>query len=380
VNPLPFGSPLADYDRQAAEMLAGWTAGDEAAVRFVRHRHPRFLDERVPWIPRQISEEELRASAFDHDDARLAIARGYSFLDWASLAGWVEAARSPDSPVARFESAVEAVVNGDVKTLDRLLGHDPDLVHARSTLVTCKDPPSHRATLLHYVAANGVEDFRQKTPPNAVEIATVLLGAGAEPDALADMYGTRCTTLNMLVSSAHPAQAGLQIPLAETLLDFGADVEGRGSGSPLLTALAFGYLDTAEALARRGARVDRLAAAAGLGRVDLARTFLPIGDAHERHVALALAAQHGHTAIVSLLLDAGEDPNRYNPVGNHAHSTPLHQAAWSGHLDTVRLLVERGARADIGDMVWNSTPLRWAEFGGRTEVADYLRSLNARRK
>jgi uncharacterized protein (TIGR02246 family) len=51
--------------------------------------------------------------------------------------------------------------------------------------------------------------------------------------------------------------------------------------------------------------------------------------------------------IVRLLLDAGEDPNRYNPDGLHSHSTPLHQAALAGHDAVVRLLVERGARLDI---------------------------------
>ena len=89
------------------------------------------------------------------------------------------------------------------------------------------------------MAANGVEGHRQKTPPNAVEIARVLLEAGAEPDALADMYGGQHTTMSMLVSSSHPALAGLQVALAETLLDFGASVDARGNGhwtSPLLTA------------------------------------------------------------------------------------------------------------------------------------------------
>ena len=44
-----------------------------------------------------------------------------------------------------------------------------------------------------------------------------------------------------------------------------------------------------------------------------------------------------------MLLNAGEDPSRYNPVGCHAHSTPLHQAALAGHIGVVRLLVQRGA-------------------------------------
>ena len=77
-----------------------------------------------------------------------------------------------------------------------------------------------------------------------------------------------------------------------------------------------------------------------------------------------------------VLLDAGEDPNRYNPEGNHAHSTPLHQAVWSGHLDTVRLLVDRGARLDIRDTIWDGTPPRWAEFGACTQIAEYLRAAS----
>jgi hypothetical protein len=280
-------------------------------------------------------------------------------------------ARAP-TRLARFETAVEAVINGDLGELEHLVAEHPRLVHERSAL-------AHRATLLHYLAANGVEDRRQKTPANAVAVARLLLEAGAEPDALADMYDGQYPTLSMLVSSAHPAQAGLQVALVDTLLDHGAAVEGRGSGlwiSPLMTALAFGYLDAAQALVRRGARVESLAAAAGLGLFDEARRMLPSADALTRHRALALAAQHGHTSVLELLLDAGEDPNRYNPEGNHAHSTPLHQAVWSNHLDTVRLLVERGARLDLRDTVHHGTPLGWAEFGRRAEIAAYLHGLS----
>ena len=271
----------------------------------------------------------------------------------------------------RFEAAVDAVVSGDLELLRSMIDEDPDLVRARSAR-------EHHATLLHYVAANGVEDSRQKTPPNAVEIAKLLLERGAEPDALAVMYDNRCTTMSMLVSSVHPARAGLQVKLAETLVDYGAAPEGPGTNwqSAVLTALAFGYRDTAEALVRRGARANTLAATAGLGRLDEAVALLPAADARERHIALALAAQHGHAAVVRMLLDAGEDPNRFNPDGYHAHSTPLHQAVWAGHLDVVRLLVEHGARLDIEDTVYRATPMGWAEYGQKTEIAGYLRSLS----
>jgi hypothetical protein len=106
--------------------------------------------------------------------------------------------------------------------------------------------------------------------------------------------------------------------------------------------------------------------------------LLPGASTEERHRALALAAQNGFAGIVRLLLDAGEDPNRNNPKQNHSHSTPLHQAVWSGHMDVVRLLVERGACLDIKDTIWHGTPLGWAEYGGRKEIAEFLRAQQNR--
>lgn len=380
VTPLPFRAGLAEYRQQADGLLEAWRAGDAGAIEVFRHKLPRFLSAEIPWLPRPLSDEDIRNTPLDGADAQLALARWYDFESWPRLEEHVAAVGGEGSPVARFEAAVEAVVDGDLAALASLLRDDPGLVRARSARVTHFDPPVHRATLLHYVAANGVEDYRQRTPPNAVAVAQALLTAGAEVDALADMYGGQCTTMSMLVSSGHPAAAGLQVALVETLLDFGAAVDGRGAGdwtSPLMTALAFGYRDAAEALAGRGARVDSLAAAAGLGRLEDARRRLATAARDDRHRALALAAQHGHAEVVRLLLDAGEDPDRFNPKGNHGHSTPLHQASLSGHLEVVRLLVERGARLDIRDTIYGSTPLGWAVYGGQTAVAEHLRTRGA---
>ena len=328
----------------------------------------------------ELLQADRGAAPFDPGDARHSLARRYEFRDWPALAAYVESVADKDSAAYRFESAVEAVIEGDLPKLRSLLAQDPHLVHARSARITSLDPPVHGATLLHYVAANGVEGYRQKTPANAVEIARALLEAGADPDAMADMYGGQYTTMPMLVSSSHPADAGLQVALVDVLADFGASVEPRGSqlwGSPLLTALAFGYLDAAEALVRRGAQISNLAAAAGLGRADIAARLLPGADAETRHRALALAAQNGQAETAGLLLDAGEDPNRYNPQGNHPHSTPLHQAALGGHAAVVHLLVERGARLDIKDTGYHGTPLDWAIHGKQEEIAAYLRNRSA---
>ena len=375
---LSYDAPLSDYEQQAQELLAGYRARDGRALALLRDLHPRFRHEHVNWLARDASDEEVAAAGFDLGDARLAVARGYSFADWGALADWVEAVGRRED-VFGFESAVEAVIDGDLTALERLLARDPELVYARSTRRTCFDPPVHRATLLHYVGANGLEGHRQRTPPDAPEIARTLLETGAEADALAGFYGIECATLSLLASSSHPAEAGVQGVLVEILLDHGAAIEGRGEkwGSPLATALLFGCMDAAETLVGRGARIDSVSIAAGLGRTDDVDRLLPAADAASRHLALALAAQLGHADVVRQLLDAGEDPDRYNPEGGHAHTTPLHQAALAGHLDVVRLLAERGARRDIEDKIYSSTPLGWARHAGRQETEEYLRSLEA---
>src|SRR4051794_637922 len=103
-----------------------------------------------------------------------------------------------------FEAAVQPVASRGMATLATLIRQRSGLVRGRSA----REP---RATLLHYVAANGVEDYRQRTPKNAVEVARFLLESGAEVDALADTYGRNWwqTTMNPLVSSSHPAAAAL---------------------------------------------------------------------------------------------------------------------------------------------------------------------------
>jgi ankyrin repeat protein len=235
-----------------------------------------------------------------------------------------------------FEAAVEAVIAGDIPTLEKLLADDPGLIRARST-------QKHRATLLHYVSANGVEDIRQKTPPNAVEVAKVLLDAGAVVDALADAYG-RGATLGLVASSVHPLRAGVQIPLLELLLERGAAVDGpAGTWQPLIAALANGRAKAAEFLASRGAKLD-LEGAAGVGRLDVVKSFFnedgslkSVATKEQIDSGFGWACEYGRTEVVRFLLDRGVD------LRSQAHGqTGLHWAVVGGQLETIGLLLERG--------------------------------------
>lgn len=171
LNELPTRARLAEYEKQARELVEGHKLGDPESIWRIKTDHPRF---------REMSDSEVRSTTFALADAQLIVARRNYFESWLDLAQYVEAVSQESSPVSHFESAVDAIVDGDVATLERLLRANPDLIRARSTR-------RHHATLLHYVGANGTE--KQRTPSNAVEIAKILLDAGAEVNAVGEMYG-----------------------------------------------------------------------------------------------------------------------------------------------------------------------------------------------
>ena len=154
-------------------------------------------------------------------------------------------------------------------TLRQLLAAHPGLARERSTR-------EHHSTLLHYVSANGVEDFRQKTPKNIVEITNLLLDAGADVDAQSDAYGGGCTTLGLVATSVHPEKAGVQIALLRTLLDRGANLLHPSAGgnrqSVVHGCIANGQPAAARFLADLGAPLD-LESAAAVGRLDVLQSF-----------------------------------------------------------------------------------------------------------
>jgi Ankyrin repeats (3 copies) len=257
-----------------------------------------------------------------------------------------------------FRRAVDLLDAGDVGGLRPHLCSHPGLVHQR--VIFEGGNYFQNPALLEFVAENPIR--HGTLPANIVEVARVILDAGAKNDKT--MLNA---TLGLVCSGCVPRQCGVQIPLIDLLCELGADPNSAMPG-------ALGESEAAHALLRRGARVD-LPVVSALGRLEEARRLLPSASSEDRHRAFALAAQFGHTEIVRLLLDAGEDPSRYNPPGFHAHSTPLHQAALAGHAEIVRLLVELGARVDVKDTMWQATPADWAEHGSKTEIANYLRGI-----
>src|SRR4030095_1735680 len=159
-NELPTHPNLEQYEQQAITFLNAYNTGDSNSLELIRDFHSL---ERTPtqeelrlWTSqrlRRLKGAEDQSESFTIDDARALIADSHCFEDWNAFARYIDEINTPGSSISTFESAVDAVVSGDVVKLRQLLNDNPQLIRARSAR-------EHGARLLHYVSANGVEDFR----------------------------------------------------------------------------------------------------------------------------------------------------------------------------------------------------------------------------
>ncbi|HVS98225.1 MAG TPA: ankyrin repeat domain-containing protein [Puia sp.] len=345
---LPVIAGVKEYRRQAEELFAAYMSGDPGVRVLIDEHHPRL---------RRLSAGEENHAAVTVADIQLAMADWYCLESWPHLEEWAQEACSPGSRVSSFEAAADAILSGDTANLGALLRLYPSLVRLRSMR-------RHHATLLHYIAANGVEYDREQYPKNAVELLDLLLAAGANVDATADMYGGGATTIGLVATSIHPAKAGVLIPLLDRLIAAGAaldmpDVTGNQQYI-VNSCLANGRPEAAAYLSRRGAYLD-LEGAAGVGRLDIVETYFQTDGALKRiatrsqmGAALNWASEYGHSAVVNYLMDRGADPAE-SIDGMHA----LHMALLGGHLDTIRLLIKRGAPLEARNR-YGGTPLGMA--------------------
>ena len=293
---------------------------------------------------------------------------------------------------ARFLPAVAAVNSGDLETFKALLRQDPALATARSSC-------SH-TTLLNCVALDG------KGKPNNVEMARVLIEAGAELD-------------DALVAAASMDNRAV----AEVLLNQGARIDGKGTEPdgnaawmPLEEALYWNSREVLALLLERGAAARNLRIAAGLGRTDLIENFFdadgslkpqagrinwPWGglaviarsnfdEAGKRGLAdrvnswsqdrqgiinnaFVYACMHGRIDATRLLLRRGAELNVV-PGGFDYAATGLHYAALNGHRAMVEFLLQQGADREVKDTKVGSNAAGWAEHGGHVRLRDLLNS------
>ncbi|KAJ4319579.1 hypothetical protein N0V84_006309 [Fusarium piperis] len=182
----------------------------------------------------------------------------------------------------------------------------------------------------------------------------------------------------------HAAERGFT-ECVEVLVKHGADLHMTDDSgfSPFLWAVVAGQEGTATGLLLMGADANSFSAdgksaltwAANLGWSTTAKMLVEhdasmVSDnqnTQQQTLPLEEAAASGDLATVRLLLEYGEDPNRRGRDGWSA----IHWAAEEGHLEIVRLLLNAGANPNAVSS-YGTSPLHCAANGGHVSIVSFL--------
>jgi len=162
-------------------------------------------------------------------------------------------------------------------------------------------------------------------------------------------------------------------PLAELFLENGADpnLAGADGKTPYAIAVREGNTPLASLLLAHGAKADSASAAdrfIGACRRGDSETALDVVRSHpdilkttasEHEQILYSAIVQNRVEAVKVMAQAGFD---LNAVGNRGASA-LHYAAWHGHVEMVRFLIEYHLPLNARDAVYSTSPLAWAAHG-----------------
>jgi ankyrin repeat protein len=291
----------------------------------------------------------------------LAVARRSDAADKETIVALLDRDRI-DDPSMR--AAVKAVQTGDTARLARLLDAEPRLLRERAL-----GPEAYRKAtrnqyfrdpkLFWFIANNPT--LKRRMPDNMVEDAETMIARGVEQ---ADLD----YALELVMTSAMARAQGLQAPLVRCLVQAGA----VASAHAIDMTLGHWELEPVRLLLENGQPMTAPIAAA-FGATDRLPALLASATPDEVQRALGLAVINRQTEAARLALDAGADPNGFLPV--HTHSLPLHQAALDENLALMELLIARGARTDVPDTLWGSTPLGWAIHQNKAKARAWLESL-----
>lgn len=119
--------------------------------------------------------------------------------------------------------------------------------------------------------------------------------------------------------------------------------------------------------------------AASFGKIEIVQFLVSAGVDINRRGGIAdaapmhEAASEGHIRIVEYLLSKGAGMDVSDPQRN-----PLFSAIYGGHLEIVKLMVDRGIDVHVqytGGTMKGMDALEFARERGETEIADYLEAI-----
>jgi hypothetical protein len=260
-----------------------------------------------------------------------------------------------------FAAAVAAIHAGDLDGLKGLLDAHPDLLGRRSAEPDCYPKDYFRDPKLIWFVANN-PDLMSEVPVNIAEITGEMTRRGVVK---ADLD----YTLELAMSSSPAPWRDRQPALLQALLDAGA----TPTPEAVLMTLGHGQREPVRQMLRRGLALTA-PIAAGLGQTEALSGLLAEASQADKQAALSMAVMNGEHEAARLSLAAGADPNARMVV--HRHCMPAHSAVSRDDAAMLKLLMERGARLDVIDTSWNSTPVGWARFLKKLKVQAFLASLD----
>lgn len=176
-------------------MWQGVRSGNEAVLQEIRNNH---------WSHLGRPTADLVRIGLTEEDCMQAIANEFGFRRWSEVAHM-------NVPYdMQFESVVNAILGGRMTEVEKYVSQNGDLINKKSSY-------GHKASLLHYSVSNGVELWRQQVPSNLPEIVGYLIRKGANKQAKMLVYGGEYTASELLLSSAHPRDAGILEDLRKLL-------------------------------------------------------------------------------------------------------------------------------------------------------------------
>ncbi|KAJ5438537.1 uncharacterized protein N7458_009535 [Penicillium daleae] len=248
-------------------------------------------------------------------------------------------------------------------TIPIFVAHDPALV-AELTDVEILDD------IVQWARAHKGEEFvrmiEEKGPPEAKSASLLvasregdiddvkrLIREGANPDYREPVWGRSALSQAAEYDETAVVSHLLKNGVDPDMLDINgcADSQNNEGNTPLMWAIRNGHFGPFCALLEHGADPSKAA------------------DDKDRGGGLHFAAELDRIEMIEILLKKG---TQINDCDNHyRQQTPLSSAAERGHLQSVRLLLDRGADPKSAD-VNGRQPLSWAAQNGHTQVVDCL--------
>jgi ankyrin repeat protein len=180
----------------------------------------------------------------------------------------------------------------------------------------------------------------------------------------------------------HLAVLKEQPAVIPVLLDLGADIGATNIDdlTPLDYAALRNQRECCDALLARGASIG-FPAAFGLARADVIDRLLhddpgalKPGGRWARLLNIAAGAAPAHMIENLIAHGASVNHRTESRAFGTKQYTPLHDAAWGGNIDAIRVLLAHGAELSARDGTYNATPLGWAQHNQKTAAAELLRA------